>query len=393
MLHRFSKKHKRQSLLFVRPDYHCSFIYRDELRKRGWKADVFVDPLYPRKLLYRDDVITAPHSYSIQKYRYLRYMNNIVAILWWLLKATRYKYHVYYGRPPVNSYFETKFGLTRIFGRDFSVELAIARFFGIRLIYVPPGCHDEALKEEVMKFDNGQVCGNCGAYDRCDDNKNKLNFSRLRRYFDARVGFGTLDPTVYVASHMKYKVIDLDLWCPDMEVPPEHVLPETNALRIMHSSNLAASGRTWKQRDIKGSPFVFEAVDRLKAEGYNVDYYFVDNVRSRDMRYYQAQADIVVDQLRYGWWGSTLIECAALGKPVICYLRESWKSRFLSIFKEYSSLPVIEADVDTIYDELKKLVDNESYRLKNGHEMRKFAEQHFNPESNVKAFIKLLESI
>ena len=49
----------KKSVLFVRPDYHCSFLYRDELRKSGWKADVYVPPNYPEKLLYSEKNIYA----------------------------------------------------------------------------------------------------------------------------------------------------------------------------------------------------------------------------------------------------------------------------------------------------------------------------------------------
>ena len=43
---------KRKSILFVRPDYHCSFFYRDEFLKKGWKADIIVNHDYPDDLLY-----------------------------------------------------------------------------------------------------------------------------------------------------------------------------------------------------------------------------------------------------------------------------------------------------------------------------------------------------
>ena len=53
------------------------------------------------------------------------------------------------------------------------------------------------------------------------------------------------------------------------------------------------------------------------------------------MRFYQAQADIVVDQLIYGHWGSTAVECMALGKPVVCYLDKRWKENFMDNYPEY----------------------------------------------------------
>lgn len=33
-------------------------------------------------------------------------------------------------------------------------------------------------------LDNGSVCGNCGAWDKCFDDENELNIARVNRYFD-----------------------------------------------------------------------------------------------------------------------------------------------------------------------------------------------------------------
>jgi glycosyltransferase involved in cell wall biosynthesis len=80
----------------------------------------------------------------------------------------------------------------------------------------------------------------------------------------------------------------------------------------------------------------------------------------------------------------------ALGKPVVCYLRPSWKESFLETFPEYDSLPIIEADTGTIYDALKKLVEDADYRRRKGEESRRFAEAHFDPVRNARAFAELL---
>jgi hypothetical protein len=48
---------KNNSILFVRPDYHCSFFYRDEFRKLGWKADIIVGNNHPQDLLYSNKKI------------------------------------------------------------------------------------------------------------------------------------------------------------------------------------------------------------------------------------------------------------------------------------------------------------------------------------------------
>lgn len=384
---------KKKSILFVRPDYHCSFFYRDELRKLGWTADIYLDPGYPENLLYcKDGVLRAPNI-ACMNFRLISLLNGLLALLWWMTKFWRYEFHIYYGRPPAFNFREEAFGLTRLFGKDFLVELWMAKLLGVKLIFLPTGCHDEESKENYTKLDNGNVCGNCGAWNKCEDAQNNLNFSRIKRFFDMQIGVGSIDSTKISMKHIKYKAIDLDLWRPNLRIPFEHQLPVSTKIRILHSSYLGESGRSWQGRNIKGSPFVLAAIDRLKQEGHPVEYFFIENKPSNQMRFYQAQADIVVEQLIFGWWGSTFVEAAALGKPVVCYLRPSWKTFFFKTFPEYDSLPVVEADTNTVYDALKKLVTDADYRRQKGMESRRFAEVHFDPEKNTKALVETLETL
>lgn len=383
---------RRRSVLFVRPDYHCSFFYRDELRKMGWRADIYVPWKYPEKLLYSTEDILRPWRVRRLPKRPRRAVNHALGAMWWLRFALRYRTHIYYGRPPALTYFERALGLERLFGRGFSVELALARALGIRLVYLPTGCHDQETKENFTLLDDGNVCGNCGAWDRCDDARNSENFARISRYFDVNIGTGELASTQYETTALRWKSIDLTLWAPGLPIPDEHRLPPTRNLRILHSNFLKESKRSWRGRNIKGSPFVHAAVEQLKEEGHPVEYFFVDGVKSRDMRFYQAQADIVVEQLIYGWWGSTFVEAAALGKPVVCYLRPDWKTRFMEHWG-YRELPVIEATTTTIYEALKRLVVDEEYRERQGSAARSFAVTHFDPVDNARALAELLEGL
>ena len=303
------------------PDFHCSFMYRDELVKHGWKADIYVPWSYPTKLLYSESgILRAPRISNINSF-FVRCINYILLIFWWFSRFWRYKYHLYYGSPPLINFFEDLLGFKKIFGPDFVFELWLSKLFKIKLIYLPTGCRDEETKENYMKLDNGNVCNNCGFFNRCDDRKNNLNFMRIRKYFDTTIGLPSIESSQYSYSYIKYKSIDLSLWNPELKIPKKYKLPRSNKLRILHSAYLENSGRDWKKRNIKGSPFVLNAINRLISEGYPIEYFFIDNKKSNEMRFYQAQADIVVEQLIYGSWGSTGVETMALGKPVICYLR------------------------------------------------------------------------
>lgn len=146
---------RKKSILFLRPDYHCSFFYRDEFRKLGWKADIFLSLGYPENLLYsNEDVLLAP-KLTGTRFRPIRWLNHMIMLLWWLTQFWRYEFHLYYGRPPVFNFMEERLGWTRVLGKNFLVELWLAKLFGLKLIFLPTGCHDDENKENFTKLDKG----------------------------------------------------------------------------------------------------------------------------------------------------------------------------------------------------------------------------------------------
>jgi hypothetical protein len=384
---------RAKSILFVRPDYHCTFAYRDALRHAGWKADIYVNPGYPDSLLYSNEGVRRPIQLPYSGSRVVRWVNHLLVLLWWLANFWRYRVHLYYGRPPAFVSLENALRLDRLFGDDFLMECAIGRALGVRFIFLPSGCRDDDLKATWQSFDGGKICGNCGFFDRCEDRANELHFRRIRRHFDLVIGYGTKESHEFPEAQLRWKAIDLERWRPGLEVPAAHRLPPTRNLRILHAHLLGRSGRLYAGKNIKGSAFVLAAFQRLRDEGYPVDWMEVDGVASRDMRFYQVQADIVVDQLLYGWWGSMGVEAMALGKPVVCYVRPAWRQFFLRQFGECQGLPVVEADPETIYEALRLLVVDGAFRLERGHASRRFAEAHYEPSRNARELVEAITRI
>jgi len=380
---------KKKSILFVNPDYHCSFILRDEFRKMGWRADVCINFNYPEKLLYKNEGLSLLNFNRIKNKWIRKVLIRFVWVLYPLFALFRFKYFLFYGTMDVFSLGATAF-LKRFLGEDFRLFLSLAKLLGKKMLYLPSGCRHEELQSTIAKLDNGNVCNNCGV-PACEDRLLIQHFRVHRRYGDFFFGSSTLNSTQFPQTHIKYKSLDLSLWHPDIEVPKEFLLPPTKNLRIMHS--FFEGGRTANRKNIKGSPFVLKAIKRLKRKGYSVEYYYVQDVPSKYMRYYQVQADIIVEQLIYGWWGSTGIETMALGKPVVCYLRPAWKEFFLKTFPEYESLPVVEATTETIYHVLKRLVVDKEYHKQKGKEARIFAERHFDAKKNAVELEKLFLSL
>lgn len=379
---------KNKSILFISPDYHCSFIYRDELRHLGWKADIFVRSGYPEKLLYSDqDILRTPKINSINWVS--KYVNFLLSKVYMVLLLPKYKYYFYYGAINQIDFLGNKLGLNKIFGEGFSLFLWLQKLFRRKVIHVGSGCLEVETRKNFSKLDDGNVCNNCGwGSVVCNDENNIPRFNIIRKYVDLSVGLGSLDSSQYKATHFKYKAIDLDLWHPNLDIPKQFKLPATENLRILHS--FFKQNRENDGLNIKGSPFVLDAIDRLKQEGHKVEYMYITDVPSKHMRYYQVQADIVVEQLIYGWWGSTFVETSSLGKPVICYLRPAWKKFFFKTFPEYDEIPIVEANTNNIYNILKKLVTDHEYRSEMGKKSRRFAEQHFDSKKNAQAMANLL---
>lgn len=152
-------------------------------------------------------------------------------------------------------------------------------------------------------------------------------------------------------------------------IPTQFRLENDGKIKIYHSF-----GNAVKRDDVKGTKYIIEAVDRLKNEGYNVELIYLNDVQHNDIRYYQAQADIVVDQLYAGWYGSTGAECLSLGKIVITYVNPDVANYVEKNLNR--ELPLISATTNTIYDVLKDVLDNpEKYEVYKS-KARKFAEKY-----------------
>lgn len=102
---------------------------------------------------------------------------------------------------------------------------------------------------------------------------------------------------------------------------------------------------------IKGSAYLEQAVADLQTAGYPVELLLIKNTPYEETMRLAAGADLVVDQLLVGAYGTFAVEMLALGKPVICYMREDLRRYYPD------NLPVISANPKTITQVLKDLID------------------------------------
>jgi len=137
---------------------------------------------------------------------------------------------------------------------------------------------------------------------------------------------------------------------------------------------------------IKGTEYVLQAIDKLKEE-YDFKFKLVRGLNHEEAKNIYEKADIIVDQLLGGSHGVFSIEAMALGKPVICYIREDLKDKYPK------DLPIISANPDTIYSVLKILIEDAKLRHELGEKGRVYVEKYHDARKIAGELIKVYESL
>lgn len=168
------------------------------------------------------------------------------------------------------------------------------------------------------------------------------------------------------AKFLPYAHIDLDSWrCAQV------VSENTSAMPVViHAPS---------HRGAKGTKYVLDAVEQLRAAGLKFNFRLVEGLTQLQARKLYEQADLVIDQLLVGWYGGFAVEAMALEKPVICYLR---RSDFAFIPAEMArELPLIEADKNSITTVLRNWIQrSQIQRRERGRMGRLFVEKWHNPQ-------------
>ncbi len=164
---------------------------------------------------------------------------------------------------------------------------------------------------------------------------------------------------------MPYLHLDIEDWKP---APSHNKIPH-----IIHAPS---------HRGMKGTAFILQAIDRLKQEGVAFTFELVENLSHQEARALYEKSDLLIDQLLIGWYGGVAVEFMALGKPVVCYIRDADLNDIPTQMK--AQLPIIAAQSDNIYDILRLWLTNPAKDLKKqGDISRKYIEQWHNQNDLV----------
>lgn len=159
-------------------------------------------------------------------------------------------------------------------------------------------------------------------------------------------------------------IIDEDSWKYDRKINPSD--GKNGLIKIAHAPN---------HRGVKGTEFVYEAVENLKRKGYNVELILIEKMKNDQVKKLLKQCDILIDQLNIGY-ALNAIEGMALSMPVITNLTNE---NYVKVFKQYSFLsecPLVSANFESLEQRLEELVVDPIFREALGQKGRNYIEKY-----------------
>lgn len=364
-------------VLFVGQCYYNNWYLSRELRKRGWRADVVNWDESPENQMYY-------HGEDI-RFSCKTLLGCVKQVGFYLLCF--FKYDVFH--------FANMGGLRFGVGIPFLLEkiglkgwdIKLLRFFGKKIVYANNGCLDGVSQTSFSQWKPYNVCSICVWKDRpdvCSDERN-LAWGKFRNDladYQCTLGGNRADynddPRVHEAP-WAYS-LDKNFWNPDLLVPSNYLLPfPASTVKLYHSvGNFDSRSQGKNAQTIKSTHIYLELVERYKKEGLDVEMIFFKDVPNKKLRYYQAQADIFLDMLTFGFFGANVREAMMMGKPAVCFLRPEWLESMRKEIPEFvDELPVVSATPDTVYEVVRDLIVNREKRLEIGRRSRIFAEKWF----------------
>jgi glycosyltransferase involved in cell wall biosynthesis len=248
--------------------------------------------------------------------------------------------------------FGQSFFAARIFGRVFS-ELALIKRAGKTILVTFQGCDARPM---AYCYCSEEHC-------RAEDRYRIPNTARFLRYADRSFHVNPdLRHWLPGSRFLPYSNVDLRALTP---VTPR---PGEGELVVAHAPT---------HREMKGTTHVLNAIGQLQEEGVPVRLDLIESLPHSEAISRLRAADVVVDQLLMGFYGGLSVEAMALGKPVLCYIREDDPED-----NPYGEeLPIVRVTPQTLAARLRELARDRGALPRIGAAGRAFVERHHDPRN------------
>ncbi|MEW5819940.1 MAG: glycosyltransferase [Cyanobacteriota bacterium] len=259
-----------------------------------------------------------------------------------------------------------------LYGKSFwpgNYDLPVLKIFRKKIIAIFLGC-EIRQRETILNLNR--------TYTPCQDCTNDCSFkikkhiaSMFEKYADKLFCQPEYDQLLENKDYeYAWVPIDIDEWKPVINI-------ENTTIKIIHAPSNSQK---------KGTTYILDAIQKLKAEGYDINFFLAQNLSNHELKKHLEEADLIIDQLMIGWYGKLSTESMSLGKPVICWIDETLKN-------SVQELPIIIANPNNIYKKLKYILDNKETLLEIGIQSRDFVFKNHNYLHICKHIIGLFEEM
>ena len=264
------------------------------------------------------------------------------------------------------------------------VDLSLLKKKGKKLVFSFWGC--DIRKPTRLRQYPDYICNDhCRPFERqCTTPFRKNLLRALKKYGDAVLVSGDLIQS-WPAAHWFPNVIDLSEWNPHRiaaEIPEKYRVSKKDNILILHAF---ANGDS--RGDHKGSPYIKAVVESMAQQGLPVEFIDLDGIPIQDVKYYQIQADIVVDQFRSGCYGSFAMESMALERPVVGWI-------IPGIYEPHGEVPpIVNSNLKDLQKVLTSLVLSHPRREAIGRESRQYVERVHDHHKVAQQLKQIYESL
>jgi glycosyltransferase involved in cell wall biosynthesis len=214
--------------------------------------------------------------------------------------------------------------------------------------------------------------------------------SDLRGRSASEVGYLRQAGAVIVGSYLTRRLAPRGPW-PDYDVvPPAIVMDEWKPTRA-EPGGVVRVAHAPSKRAVKGTAAVIAAVESLQARGAPIGLDLIEGIPNREARLRYAAADVIVDQLKIGWYGMFAIESMALAKPVVVHLDEEAAAETEEAFG--LELPLVRADEGNQEDVLAGLLEVREALPELGRRSRDYVERVHAHTSVAKRVLEIYERV
>jgi hypothetical protein len=275
--------------------------------------------------------------------------------------------HYYFGRSLLQW---DDFGARNLFP---FLDLKIAKRLGRKIFFTLQGC-DVRLAGESNARNAVTMCrpDGCSAYAACIDHIDRDRRKLIETILPLADRVFFLNPEL---GHYLPGGVFLPYASAEVENVAPAPAPQRARPRVLHAPS---------DDSIKGSPLIEAALQELARE-FDFEYVAVRKLPHAEAMKLYRDADLVIDQVLAGWYGGFAVELMAMGKPVVCYLRD--EDLHVLPPQMRADLPLLRVDPRTLVADLRRVFQQRAAWAELGEASRRFVLKWHNPRTIARAMV------